>query len=195
MEAVDEAVALMSKVDGWLRPDEARLLFESTVAAVREHPGAIVEIGSYRGRSTVLLACAARTLGGGRVVHAIDPHEGIVSPIAKAPPTWNTFMANVKAAGVWNYVDPICKKAEDVDWKSPIAALYIDGLHDYENVRANFEQFSPFVSVDGAILFHDYDSELYPDVTRFVEAMVLASRLAILRVRSEMVLTKKRVLA
>ncbi len=191
MEAVDEAVALMSKVDGWLRPDEARLLFESTVAAVREHPGAIVEIGSYRGRSTVLLACAARTLGGGRVVHAIDPHEGIVSPIAKAPPTWNTFMANVKAAGVWNYVDPICKKAEDVDWKSPIAVLYIDGLHDYAHVSADHRKFSSFVPSGGSILFHDYGSDLYPDVARLVEEMVSARRLEILRVRSEMVLTRK----
>ena len=64
--------------EGFLSPDECRLLqrLAGTVTA-----GAIVEIGSYRGRSTVTLACGADK---NVPVYAIEPHEtfkGVLIPL------------------------------------------------------------------------------------------------------------------
>src|SRR6202040_2837186 len=63
------------KVPGHLMEKEARFL--GLLAACVPTRGAIVEIGSFRGRSTVMLAKVASHYGCGPVV-AIDPHN---SPI------------------------------------------------------------------------------------------------------------------
>jgi predicted O-methyltransferase YrrM len=60
-------------VPGWLEPRDARLLY-----ALAHHgpgEGAIVEIGSAWGLSTIFLAAGARAGGRGRII-AIDPHTG-----------------------------------------------------------------------------------------------------------------------
>ena len=41
------------------------------------------------------------------------------------------------------------------DWSEPIDVLLIDGDHSYEATREDFESWSPFVTPDGTILFHD----------------------------------------
>src|SRR5579871_2007365 len=62
------------KIDGWLKLEEAELLFE---AAMSVTSGCIVEIGSYRGRSTVALAAGSRS-GAKAPVFAIEPHEHFI---------------------------------------------------------------------------------------------------------------------
>jgi predicted O-methyltransferase YrrM len=41
--------------------------------------------------------------------------------------------------------------------------LFIDGDHSYEGVRADFENYAPFVRPGGLIAFHDVDSANHPD--------------------------------
>jgi hypothetical protein len=65
------AMALVADVDGWMTPGQAATLFD---AARRCAPaGSIVEIGSFRGRSTIVLASAAPDE---TQIVAIDPHAG-----------------------------------------------------------------------------------------------------------------------
>ena len=40
-------------------------------------------------------------------------------------------------------------------WTGPIDFLFIDGDHDYEAVRRDFEEWSPHVTSDGTLAFHD----------------------------------------
>lgn len=60
----------VSLIDGWLSESQGRALFEA--ARQVEAPNWIVEIGSHLGRSTVILALAARP---GVKVHAVDPFD------------------------------------------------------------------------------------------------------------------------
>src|SRR2546423_15512590 len=50
------------------------LLFLEGLAREVQPPECIVEVGSYRGRSTAALAAGSRA-GGGAAVYAIEPHE------------------------------------------------------------------------------------------------------------------------
>jgi methyltransferase family protein len=59
-------------IEGFSRPIELSLLYH--LALLGRGPGEVVEIGSYLGRSTVVLAQALADSGGGRVV-AVDPHK------------------------------------------------------------------------------------------------------------------------
>jgi predicted O-methyltransferase YrrM len=72
---LDDAWEETRKVPGHLGENEARFL--GLLAACVPAKGTIVEIGSFMGRSTIMLAKAASRYGFGPVV-AIDPHN---SPI------------------------------------------------------------------------------------------------------------------
>src|SRR5437762_5743666 len=95
--------------------------------------GAIVESGSFKGRSTVGLAYVAQRYGLGSVV-AIDPHT---SPSTTDPDlgtdrsSYDEFQENLRRAGVADVVD--CRRAfsHEVarDWTRPIRLLWIDGDH------------------------------------------------------------------
>ena len=81
-------------VEGFTTPGELSLLYHLAVAA--DGPGRIVEIGSYLGRSTIVLAAAVADTNREPVV-AIDPHTAALM-IEGLPPrdTRNEFLANLR---------------------------------------------------------------------------------------------------
>ncbi len=68
LSVVMETVA---DVDGWMTPGQASTLYDAATRCPAG--GLIVEIGSFRGRSTIVLASAAAP---GVEIVAIDPHAG-----------------------------------------------------------------------------------------------------------------------
>ncbi|MFT4616611.1 MAG: putative O-methyltransferase YrrM, partial [Halioglobus sp.] len=64
-------MALVADVEGWMTPGQAATLYDSAVNCAAG--GRIVEIGSFQGRSTIVLASAADPSVD---VIAIDPHAG-----------------------------------------------------------------------------------------------------------------------
>src|SRR6185295_7220595 len=68
---VERRAGALDGVQGWLTDAQAARL--RAAAARAPAGGRIVEIGSYHGRSTIALACAAPADG---EVVAIDPHAG-----------------------------------------------------------------------------------------------------------------------
>jgi predicted O-methyltransferase YrrM len=167
----EQALERMSLVDGWFSRDEGGLLYRTAVKALAELPGNIIEIGSYKGRSTVVLGWAARASGEGRKVFAIDPHQGELTG-RKVEPTWDDFVATVASSGAHEFIVPIRKRADQVEWKGPVALLFIDGVHDMENVSKDYARFVHFVPPGGYIAFHDYSNDDHPDVRRFVDERV-----------------------
>jgi len=111
----ETALAAAEGVEGWLSDGQARRLFER--AAAVPPAGRIVEIGSYRGRSAIVLA---RALGGAGVeLVAIDPHAGndrgpqeIHGSMAEGEADNCAFRENLERAGV---VDAVLHDAPDVE--------------------------------------------------------------------------------
>jgi hypothetical protein len=149
----------VADVDGWLTEDQGRALH----AAARRCPvgGRIVEIGSFRGRSTIVLAMGAdpRT-----EVIAIDPHAGndrgpqeIDGFEAEADEDNRLFEANLARAGVRERVTHLRRRSDDaldlVD--GPIDVLYIDGAHRYGPASADIRQWGARVGDGGRMLIHD----------------------------------------
>jgi hypothetical protein len=163
-------------VEGWLRDDEAELLVRVARHAAGEQEGAIVEIGSYCGKSTVALATAARSARADARVFAIDPHLGVVSAddgldgITVGPPTFERFQHTISEAGLTDVVEVIRQHSFDVPWRSPISLLFIDGLHDYSSVARDFFHFEPHLSDGADVAFHDCD-ESSPGVQAFVAGL------------------------
>jgi hypothetical protein len=178
--ARDSAVAAMSGIDGWFSDDDARVLFDAAIRALADHPGHLVEVGSWHGRSTVVLAHAAAKHDPLRVkVFAIDPHEGNVPSVCggvdRRPSSWEPFLANIRRIGADRVVVPVRSCTADLDYdaiKKPISLLFIDGLHDYVNIAADYCVLAQFVPSGGLVAFHDYSNPDFPDVARFVDEEV-----------------------
>lgn len=155
-------------IDGWLSDSEARFLYETATAL--DVSGDIVEIGSWKGKSTICLAAGVVSSGKKRKVYAVDPHEGIISENHKrAAPTLQEFVHNIRRNGFSSVVKPIVKTSGHARelFAKPVAFLFIDGLHDYDHASEDFHLWYDLVVPGGVIAFHDAYCG-YPGVSRAV---------------------------
>ncbi|WP_217638664.1 glycosyltransferase [Nitrosospira multiformis] len=189
-------LARMRLLEGWLEEDEADLLIAITARALADIPQsqAVVEVGSYCGRATVVLASTAQVVRPSAKIWSIDPHDGklgTTGQIVTVAPSLEKLKRNLDNAGLADVVEVIQACAGDVHWEQLIALLLIDGLHDYLNVARDFYSFEPWLPVGGYVAFHDY-ADYYPGVMAFVDELTSAkSYRKISRVRSLVILQKK----
>jgi predicted O-methyltransferase YrrM len=159
-----EALAAVANVDGWMSPDQAERLYG---AASRVAPGGqIVEIGSFRGRSMIVLASAAAD--DVRLV-AIDPHAGndrgpqeIDGYEAEAATDHEVFLANLAEAGVADRVRHVRMMSTEAhaEVDGEIEMLYIDGAHRYAPARQDIDEWGRRVAAGGSMLIHDSFSSI-----------------------------------
>jgi predicted O-methyltransferase YrrM len=162
---------LRLNIEGWLDPHETGLLHD--LAAQTPAGGTIVEIGSYRGKSTVALALGAKKAGA--TVWAIDSHDFYEEGDTHYGAADNAaFMSTIVKAGLGETVRTINLRAEAVAriWETPIDLLFIDGSHEYEDVSRDFYTWAAKVPT-GLIAMHDTSGN-WPGVSRFVDELLAA---------------------
>jgi predicted O-methyltransferase YrrM len=174
-----EVQARVAGVEGWLSDDQVRALHE----AARACPpgGRIVEIGSFRGRSTIVLASSAP---GGTELVAIDPHAGndrgpqeIQGFEAEAATDHEVFNRNLAEAGVTDRVRHVraFSDAAHGDVDDPIDVLFIDGAHRFGPARADIRDWGARVAPGGRMLIHDSFSSIGVTLAILVELLVSPS--------------------
>jgi hypothetical protein len=171
--AYDQIAAAVEPLDGWMSPDQGRRLF---AAAARCAPaGTIVEIGSFRGKSTVVLASAAPA---GVQVVAIDPHAGndrgpqeFEGFEAEAADDHAVFLANLRAGGVADRVRHVraFSHAAHGEVTEPVDVLYVDGAHRFGPARADIRDWGARVTDGGTMLIHDSFSSVGVTLAIFAE--------------------------
>jgi predicted O-methyltransferase YrrM len=157
--SADAALTAAARAEGWLTDDQARRLHAR--AAAVEPGGTIVEIGSFQGRSTIVLALAAAP---GVSVVAIDPHAGgdrgpqeFAADAALGAGDHAAFHANLAAAGVEDRVRHVRKPSREAlgDVDGDVALLYVDGAHRFGPARDDLARWGARVAPGGAMLVHD----------------------------------------
>ncbi len=144
---------MIDKVPGFLKsPQQERWFFRAAKKAPAN--AVIVEIGSFKGRSTVSFGFGC--LGTQKHIFAIDLFEGDGKDYGQGN-FQKVFQENVERCGLTDYVTPIKKHSVAVAkaWEIPIDILFIDGSHEYQDVKADFEAFFPHVKKNGIVAFHD----------------------------------------
>ncbi len=161
----------IARIPGWLTLNEGLLLYH--FAKQIDKPGAIVEIGSFQGRSTSFIASALKERGHGGV-YAIDPHLGewdsnMLHQRMRFPPTLRAFRENMRSLGLEKLVVVIRKTSEAAGkgWRKKIAFLHIDGLHTYSYIKKDLKMWLPHLVDGGVVICHDAFGE-FPDVFRAV---------------------------
>ena len=152
---------------GFMPEDEGDLLFEVARAALVDGPG--VEIGTWCGKSAVILGAAAREAGS--VIFTIDHHRGseenqpgwewhdptLVDEEAGRIDTLPFFRRTIMRAGLEEEVVGIVGRAPTVarHWRTPLAFLFIDGGHTDEHVTNDYEGFARWVARGAVMVIHD----------------------------------------
>jgi predicted O-methyltransferase YrrM len=168
MQTCDDVRRLAASIEGWLSDAQGCALFRAAAATTGR--GHIVEIGSWKGRSTAWLAAGARIAGA--KVYAVDPHVGSREDPAAA--TLEEFLANLARVGLIEHVEPLVTTSRDaarvID--GPIELLFIDGDHSYEAVRDDAALWLPKLVEGGTVVFHDVGAAGYDGPRRVVQRAV-----------------------
>jgi predicted O-methyltransferase YrrM len=138
---------------GMLTTTEVECLFR--LGQFDEAHGVIVEIGSWKGKSTAALARgAAKTHR--ENVYAIDPHK-ILPEEGYFEDTEAEFLDNLRRLGVHGQVVPMIMTSAEArrGWDKPIRLLWIDGDHRYEATKLDFALWEPFLTEGGILAMHD----------------------------------------
>jgi hypothetical protein len=134
----------------WMEQDAFDLLIEYAKMA----KGDIVELGTYRGGSTEAMALVAPNI----TVWSIDIYtDDTVPQLPEYNPVWlyHKIMKNLgNVILIIGETDII-----GINWKLPIAILYIDANHDFDPMWCTFRVWSRFVVPDGYVIIHDYCEE------------------------------------
>jgi predicted O-methyltransferase YrrM len=145
----------ISKIEGWRARDEARYLYELAQQVAR---GCIVELGAYRGRTTVTLALATAA-GADLPVFAIEPHEEFTGVFGGefGPDDRFAFMRNVSRLGLHRQIRLINLRSDSLvnQWNHPVSLLCIDGDHRYEAVSSDFRHWLPSLDPGATVVFDD----------------------------------------
>jgi predicted O-methyltransferase YrrM len=122
--------------------------------------GSIVEVGAYKGKSTIALASGSACAGREKVM-SIDPHGG---------GTLEVFRGNIAKCGLSGQVMTVVAVSREAreKFEGPIRLIFIDGLHDYKSVKDDIELWKGPVIDGGILAFHDYN---YPTVHQAVKEL------------------------
>ena len=161
---IGQYVSMSRRIPGWTRGSEAAALALASHALPSNC--VIIEIGSFLGCSTVLLAGARKLAGSGRVI-SIDPFDGsgdqfsmqiyqnITSTLEL--PLRLCFERNIQVAGVANWVEVYQQQAHEVAarWTTPIDLLFLDGDQSYPAVTRAYHSWIPYLKKGGLIALHN----------------------------------------
>jgi predicted O-methyltransferase YrrM len=172
-------------VEGFLRPTEGYML--ARLASSPTVQGEVVEIGSFKGLSTLWLAMGLKIANLPGKVHAVDhfkgspehqPGQRFADKDVAAGGTLEAFRRNIAERGLADTVETIAAGSADAarQWSArggkPVRLLFIDGDHAYDATKQDFDLWSPFVAPGGLVAFHDYGA--WDGVTKFVDELARA---------------------
>jgi predicted O-methyltransferase YrrM len=168
-----EVLAAFTAADGFMPEDEGLALYAAAVEAARRTGLPVLEIGTYCGRSAILLADAARRTG--TVALTVDHHRGseeqqpgweyhdptLVDPEVGLMDTLPRFRRTLHAAGLEQHVIALVGRSPQVAavWGGRLALVFIDGGHTDEHAGGDYDGWAPHLAEDGLLVVHD----VFPD--------------------------------
>lgn len=155
----------------------------SLLSGVRGLSGNYLEVGSLAGKSAVVIGLAAKAEGArlfcvdiwdsGEWATIADEIGARAERYPERPADiFNVFKANIKAAGLQDWITPIVDRSENVlcCWQfKPLRFVHIDGCHEYDFVKRD-TGWKEHVIKGGVVCFHDYGNlKAWPGVQKAVD--------------------------
>ena len=156
----EQQINHLETIEGHTNLRQCATLFYLAYTAAKT-PGKIVEIGSFKGKSTCWMAKALQLADANEKIIAVDPHintrDTRVVPVYKEESSFDAFLNNLKNCSVTQYVEPIKQTSQDAakNYSQPIKLLFIDGSHLYDDVILDLKLWEPHLKNGGTLVMHD----------------------------------------
>jgi len=160
-------IKILNTIKGFMDDAEAVRLFE--LAGKAAVMGAVLEIGSYCGRSAAIIGTACQQ--NNAILYSIDHHIGseeqqpgeeyfdpeLFDERTGGINTLPFFRETLKKTGLEDTVIPIVSTSLVVGkmWQTPLAMVFIDGGHSFEAAWTDFLTWSPHLLTNGFLVIHD----------------------------------------
>lgn len=152
-------------VNGWLSAAEGECLARWARTCAEQHPRpVVVELGSYLGRSTALLADTLRQQDA--QLWAVDRwsyKKGKMDDRYEKYPKGSylpEFVQNMVRLGVMPFIQPVCAFTQDVAKVFEDRAVHMifhDASHDHDGVADDVRAWLPKLLLGGIWVHHDYN--------------------------------------
>ncbi len=145
---MSEPFKFPEQIQGWLTQEEGQALYRHASGK------RVLELGSWRGRSTVCMAQSAES------VLAVDHFggdagiEAELKDVPDAATVRSEFFANV--AGYENVGLQECATDKAEFTPNSFDFVFVDGAHDYESAKRDMEVAKRAVKDGGTIALHDW---------------------------------------
>jgi hypothetical protein len=158
----DVVLPALPDVPGMIKPSEARYLYWLASRGYTGH-GAVVELGSFLGRSATHLAAGLRDGGLGGVLHCFDRFVWDRDHAAKfhlglrlGDDYRGHFEANVRR--VYDHVHAHAVELTEVTWNGePVEILFVDAPKKFPELEKSLATFAPALEPGRALLvFQDF---------------------------------------
>lgn len=150
-----ETIRIASTIQGWMSDIELHWLI-ATASMLGENR-VFVEIGSYRGRSTVAIG---RSLGNGALLYCVDTWQGDLYDTEDLNvDLYSIWLGNVLGHAFARPIVPIRQpsaRASELFATSSIDWVFIDGSHLFEHISKDIALWLPKLRPGGIISGHDY---------------------------------------
>jgi len=150
-EELDLMLKMAWKVPGLYGRQEAEFLY-----TLARRKGNLVEIGCWRGRTTIILLMAAGIWGA--KVTSIDPFgkERMPKRYAKLEATAEKWIDGLTRVGLQpgTLLAMISDEARQ-HYDKEISLLFIDSDHSYKQVKQDLSNWTPLIKVGGYLVLHD----------------------------------------
>jgi predicted O-methyltransferase YrrM len=140
-----EAISRIASIPGFLVPGDAEKLYEIAHAA----QGPILEIGTYHGKSTVLMALAIKDAGAVNVVYTLEVDKAFIRAAEAQAIAHGVADSIVFVRGTLHAF------ARAYPGLRP-AVAFVDGDHRRAGVEADLVVLRRLVPAGGVLLFHDF---------------------------------------
>ncbi len=147
-----QALARVDGIPGWLRPDDADALYELASST----SGPILEVGTHRGKSAVLMALAAREAGRPTLIYTLDLDRAYIREAAAQA------RAHAVAGDIVFVRGTLAAFALAYPHLRP-SVTFVDGDHSRAGVQRDLAVLERLVPLGGKLLFHDFDDPLNDD--------------------------------
>ena len=147
-------------------------VFRETIEQVR--PKLIIEVGTWKGASAIHMADICAELNLGTTIICVDTWLGAyefigaggerdLMPCYGYPQVYYQFLVNVIREGHAERIIPFPQTSLIAGrwlWHHDIRAdlIYLDGSHDYNDVRADIDTYWPLLRRGGVLLGDDFES-------------------------------------
>ena len=164
---IPDLPANIDQIKGFLAADEAAALYEQALQVSGD--GAVLEIGSYCGKSTIYLGLACKR--NSSTVFALDHHRGseehqqgeffhdtdLYDAGEGVMDSFKEFRRNIRRAGLDDTVVPVVAGSEVAarHWQTPLAMVFIDGGHSLAAALTDYRCWLPHLRRGGVLAIHD----------------------------------------